>query len=86
MTVQTEPTDPAPTADEQLKARHRALWTLGDYSAVADRPNGQVPMAADKRAPFRGWSAVERSPSQNSSRTSIRSSRSWVSVVSAAAA
>ena len=36
MTVQTEPTDPAPTADEQLKARHRALWTLGDYSAVAD--------------------------------------------------
>jgi proteasome lid subunit RPN8/RPN11 len=38
MTVQeihpTGTTDPA-EADRALKARHRAMWALGDYSAVA---------------------------------------------------
>jgi len=25
----------APTADQQLKAKHRALWASGDYPSVA---------------------------------------------------
>ena len=33
MTTGTSPAD----ADRALKARHRAMWALGDYAAVADR-------------------------------------------------
>lgn len=29
------PTDPTAAADAALKAKHRALWALGDYAAVA---------------------------------------------------
>ncbi|GAA0975471.1 hypothetical protein ENKNEFLB_02747 [Nocardioides aquaticus] len=32
---QHRPTDPADPADTALKARHRAMWALGDYPAVA---------------------------------------------------
>jgi ubiquinone/menaquinone biosynthesis C-methylase UbiE len=35
MTVQIE--IPSRAEDDQLKARHRAVWTLGDYPAVADQ-------------------------------------------------
>ena len=39
----------AATADRELEARHRALWALGDYSAIADEvvaPLGPVLVAA----------------------------------------
>ena len=32
MTAATSPAD----ADRALKAKHRAMWALGDYAAVAD--------------------------------------------------
>jgi 2-polyprenyl-3-methyl-5-hydroxy-6-metoxy-1,4-benzoquinol methylase len=39
----------AATADRELQAKHRALWALGDYSAIADEvvaPLGPVLVAA----------------------------------------
>jgi len=32
--IETQPADPG-AADQALKSKHRAMWALGDYSAVA---------------------------------------------------